>query len=70
LLYQTFLDGERKSGFSFGPKPFGKTGLTVGKGGIVLTFRNADGFKAGQQLRTEVYVDGNMLSANTVVVPR
>jgi tetratricopeptide (TPR) repeat protein len=65
-LYHTYIDGLRENSFSTDPEewPF-----TTPDGGVVLTFTEPAGFSSGSVLRTEVFLEGNLLTAGELTVP-
>jgi hypothetical protein len=68
-LYRTYVDGVRNDNFSIASQPFDDSRFDVPDGGIVLTFTDQDGFRAGQVIRVEVFVEGNLLAAGELTVP-
>ncbi len=68
-LYRTYVNGVRDDNFSIASQPFDATRFDVPDGGIDLTFTDQRGFQAGQVIRVEVFVEGNLLAANEFTVP-
>ncbi|MDQ3991021.1 MAG: tetratricopeptide repeat protein, partial [Actinomycetota bacterium] len=64
--YRTYVDGVLDEDFTKEPETWE---FDVPDGGLVLTFTKPDGFESGTEIRTEVFVEGNLLSAGEYVVP-
>ncbi len=65
-FYETYIDGVKDDTFKTEPEPWS---FDVPDGGIVLTFTQPDGFKTGSTVRTEVFIEGNLVSGTDFVVP-
>jgi hypothetical protein len=68
-LYQTYVDGVRERSFSFGPQLWAKSGFLAPDGGVTLTFTLGGGWARGTRVRTEVFLEGNLLSARQYTIP-
>jgi tetratricopeptide (TPR) repeat protein len=68
-LYRTYVNGFRNDNFSIASQPFDGTRFDVPDGGITLTFTDRNGFVAGQVIRVEVFVEGNLLASGEFTVP-
>jgi hypothetical protein len=68
-LYRVYMNGFRNDNFSIPSQPFDATRFDVPDGGIVLTFTDQNGFVAGQLIRVEVFVEGNLLASGEYTVP-
>ena len=68
-LYRTYVDGRRDDNFSIGSEPFDASRFTTPDGGIDLTFTDKAGFRAGEVIRVEIFVEGNLLASGEYTVP-
>lgn len=64
--YRTYVDGALDKDFTLEPE--GWT-FDVPDGGLILTFTRPEGFDAGTAVRTEIFVEGNLLTAGTFTSP-
>lgn len=64
--YRTYRDGSLDSGLSIEPEPWS---FPTPDGGVILTFTDGEGFEPGTVIRTEVFIEGNLLSAGEFTVP-
>ena len=65
-LYRTYVNDVQKNEFSTDPEPWA---FQVPSGGLVLTFTEPAGFTSGDVMRTEVFVEGNLLGAGEFEIP-
>jgi tetratricopeptide (TPR) repeat protein len=70
-LYRTYINNQFDPNFS---TDLTKFGFTVPSGGVILTFQNPAGFKgyrfrSGATVRTEIFVEGNLLNAGEFEIP-
>ncbi len=65
-LYNTYVDDERDDDASRDPVRWNHD---VPDGGLTLTFTRDDRWHSGQEVVTELFVEGNMLGTATFVVP-
>ena len=65
-LYRTYVNDVQKNEFSTDPEPWA---FQVPSGGLVLTFTEPAGFTSGDVMRTEVFVEGNLLGAEEFEIP-
>lgn len=65
-IYRSYINDVRKNEYSTEPEPWA---FQVPSGGLVLTFTEPAGFTSGDVIRTEVFVEGNLLNAGEFEVP-
>ena len=65
-IYRSYLNYVDKKEYSTEPEPWA---FQVPSGGIILTFTEPAGFTSGDVLRTEVFVEGNLLNAGEFTIP-
>jgi hypothetical protein len=70
-MYHTYINDQLYPDFSIEPREFD---FDVPSGGITLTFENpagakGDRFKSGTEIRTEIFVEGNLLNTGEFEVP-
>jgi tetratricopeptide (TPR) repeat protein len=70
FLRQVLIDGSKSSLYSTDAVRWEKTRLRLPSGSAFFTLLAPAGFKSGSTIRVEIYVDGNLLSAGSVTVPK
>ena len=65
-LYHTYIDGVREDAYSIEEEEWS---FEVPDGGVVLTFTDGDRFDHGSEVRTEVFLEGNLLAAGEYTIP-
>lgn len=69
IFYRTYVNGVKNAEHSRPPQTFKRLGLDTPDSGATLTIPRTGGWRAGQQVRIELYVDGNLLAGRTYIVP-
>ncbi|MPZ68850.1 MAG: hypothetical protein GEU71_04910 [Actinobacteria bacterium] len=65
-IYRSYINDVVKKEYSTEPEPWS---FQVPSGGLVLTFTEPAGFTSGDVIRTEVFVEGNLLNAGEFEIP-
>ncbi len=65
-IYRSYVNYVKKNEYSTEPEPWA---FQVPSGGLILTFTEPAGFTSGDIIRTEVFVEGNLLDAGEFTIP-
>jgi tetratricopeptide (TPR) repeat protein len=65
-LYRSYINDVKKNEFSVAPDGWS---FAVPSGGLVLTFTEPAGFTSGDEIRTEIFVEGNLLGVGVFEIP-